>query len=104
MSPTSARYKKSLLNYKGCTHIFITSSAPTRNALGATTGLGQSLVSLVRAVGPAATASLFALSLQHNLLGGQLVYIVLILLVLVALIAAVQLPKVIKRASDQSDD
>ncbi|KAF8518066.1 MFS general substrate transporter [Gautieria morchelliformis] len=87
-----------------CAHIFITSAAPTRNALGTTTGLSQSLVSLARAVGPAATASLFALSLEHNLLGGQFVYIVLVALVLLALSVSSRLPNVMTRASEERGD
>jgi hypothetical protein len=72
--------------------------------LGTTTGLGQSLVSLTRAVGPAATASLFALSLEHNLLGGHLVYIVLIALVLLALSVSSRLANVMTRASEERGD
>ncbi|KAF8528737.1 major facilitator superfamily domain-containing protein [Gautieria morchelliformis] len=88
----------------GCAAIFITSAAPTRNALGTTTGLSQSLVSLTRAVGPAAASSLFALSLEYNLLGGQFVYIVLIALVLLALSVSSRLPNVTTRASDERGD
>jgi hypothetical protein len=99
-SPVSLRKSHSFI---GCAHIFITSAAPTRNSLGATVGLSQSLVSFIRATGPAATASLFAFSLQHNLLGGQLVYVVLVLVVLLVLAIASYLPKVIKRASDPGE-
>ncbi|KAF8513960.1 MFS general substrate transporter [Gautieria morchelliformis] len=88
----------------GCAHIFITSAAPTRNALGTTTGLNQSVVCLTGAVGPAATASLFAFSLEHNLLGGQFVYIVLVALVLLALSVSSRLPNVMTRASDERRD
>jgi hypothetical protein len=88
----------------GCAHIFITSAAPTRNALGTTIGLSQSLVSLTRAVAPAATASLFAFSLEHNLLGGKFVYIVLIALVLLALSVSSRLPNVMTRASEERGD
>ena len=88
----------------GCAHILITSAAPTRNALGATTGLNQSVVSLVRAIGPAAAASLYAFSIQSGLLGGHLVYILLVLLVAVILVYASRLPKVITRASDERGD
>jgi hypothetical protein len=88
----------------GCTHIFVTSAAPTQNALGTTTGLSQSLVALARAVGPAAMGSLFTLSLEHNLLGGQLVYIVLITLVLLAFSLSSRLPNVMTRASEERRD
>ncbi|KAF8574984.1 MFS general substrate transporter [Ramaria rubella] len=84
----------------GCTHIFVASAAPTRNTLGATTGLAQTLVSFTRAVGPAAAAYLYAYSLDKNVLGGQLLYVVLFVLISLALLVATWLPKVVKRASD----
>ncbi|KAG8721454.1 hypothetical protein FRC08_012800 [Ceratobasidium sp. 394] len=52
-----------------CTFIFVTASAPSPSLLGTTNGLAQTLCSLVRALGPAGAASLFALSS-----GGTMVY------------------------------
>jgi len=60
-----------------CIFIFVTSSAPSKTTLGATNGLAQTTVSVMRALGPAGASSLFALSIQKNLAGGWLVYWVL---------------------------
>ncbi|KAH8989287.1 major facilitator superfamily domain-containing protein [Lactarius akahatsu] len=57
--------------------MFVASAAPNKRSLGALNGLAQTVVSTQRAVGPAATASLFAFSLQNNILGGQFAYAVL---------------------------
>lgn len=51
------------------------------------------MASIQRAIGPAASASLFAFSLDQNILGGNFVYIVLICLVIAGLSIAVLLPK-----------
>ncbi len=56
-------------------------------------GLAQTVVSTLRAVGPAAAASLFAFSLQSNILGGQFAYVVLLSLACVGLCVAIQLPR-----------
>ncbi|KAG2153184.1 major facilitator superfamily domain-containing protein [Suillus clintonianus] len=64
----------------GTIFLFITASAPSNNVLGAINGLGQTSASVARAVGPALATSLFALSKEHNILGGNAVYVVLIML------------------------
>ena len=51
------------------------------------------MVSVQRTVGPAAAASLFAFSLENNVLGGNFVYVVLLVVVCAGLGVAVQLPK-----------
>ena len=43
-------------------------------------GLAQSVASLTRAVGPAMASSLFAFSIEHDILGGKLVWLVLFML------------------------
>jgi hypothetical protein len=58
----------------------ITAAAPTNNALGAINGLSHTSASVSRAVGPALATSLFAVSKEHNLLGGNAVFVVLIVL------------------------
>lgn len=73
--------------------MYVSSSAPSRRSLGATNGLAQTVVSIQRAVAPAAAASLFAFSLNNNILGGNFTYIVLVVLVCIGLCIAVQLPK-----------
>ncbi|KAG1742471.1 major facilitator superfamily domain-containing protein [Suillus lakei] len=64
----------------GTISLFITASAPTNNVLGAINGLGQTSASVARIIGPALTTSLFAASKEHNLLGGNAVFVILIML------------------------
>lgn len=73
--------------------MYITSSAPNKGSLGATNGLAQTTASVVRAIGPAAATSLFALSTSRGLLGGHLVYVVLLVGALGALGVASRLPR-----------
>jgi len=72
--------------------IFMTSAAP-KGSLGAMNGMGQTVASVVRAIGPAMSTSLFALSLQYHLLGGYAVYAFLFVLSGLALLLAIRLPK-----------
>ncbi|THU88040.1 MFS general substrate transporter [Dendrothele bispora CBS 962.96] len=60
-----------------CNNLLINNSAPSRESLGSLNGINQSTSSLARSFGPAGTTTLFALSNEHHLLGGQLVHIVL---------------------------
>lgn len=73
--------------------MYVSSSAPSKRSLGATNGLAQTVVSIQRTVAPAAAASLFAFSLNNNILGGNFTYVVLVVLVCIGLCIAVQLPK-----------
>ena len=73
--------------------MYISSAAPNKRSLGATNGVAQTMVSVQRTVGPAAAASLFAFSLENNVLGGNFVYVVLLVVVCAGLGVAVQLPK-----------
>ncbi|EPQ61255.1 MFS multidrug-resistance DHA1 sub-family [Gloeophyllum trabeum ATCC 11539] len=93
-----------LASSRGCSHIFITSAAPTRSSLGATTGLGQTVASFMRVVGPALSASLFAVSLQRDLFGGFLVYLILIILALGTIAGGTLLPTVMKKASEEAEE
>ncbi|KAF8589035.1 member of major facilitator superfamily multidrug-resistance, DHA1 sub-family [Ramaria rubella] len=68
----------------GSIFIYLTHAAPSRSALGATNGLAQTITSIMRSFGPAGATALFALSIKRNLLGGNLVYIVLCLLAIFA--------------------
>ena len=43
-------------------------------------GLGQTTSSIARAFGPAAFSSIFAFSKESNILGGNLIYIILLVL------------------------
>ncbi|KAG6906535.1 hypothetical protein DXG01_013413 [Tephrocybe rancida] len=82
-----------LLQMKGAIFIFIAAAAPNRASLGATNGLSQTTVSLMRAVGPTAATSLFSLSIERDYMGGYLVYYVLLLAVCAGLYVASLLPK-----------
>ncbi|KAI9443939.1 MFS general substrate transporter [Lactarius indigo] len=73
--------------------MYISSAAPNKQSLGATNGIAQTMVSIQRTIGPAAVASLFAFSLENNVLGGNFAYVVMLGMVWVGLGVAVQLPK-----------
>ena len=77
----------------GVIFVYISAAAPNKRSLGATNGIAQMVVSIQRAVGPAAAASLFAFSLDHNILGGNFAYVGLLAIVCVGLGVALQLPK-----------
>ncbi|KZP15402.1 MFS general substrate transporter [Athelia psychrophila] len=61
-----------------CMFIFLSQAAPTQAALGKTHGLGQTVSSVVGSFGPAVATSLVAVSLERNLLGGALGYLLLV--------------------------
>ncbi|CAE6444371.1 unnamed protein product [Rhizoctonia solani] len=60
-----------------CNMLLVNRSAPSRRSLGTVNGLAQMVASASRALGPAAATSLFAISVQKNLLGGSLIWFVL---------------------------
>ncbi|EIM82631.1 MFS general substrate transporter [Stereum hirsutum FP-91666 SS1] len=61
-----------------CNNVLITNSAPSRDSLGAMNGMATACGSLARAFGPVGSTTLFALSVDKNLLSGQLVHVVLV--------------------------
>ncbi|KAF9515288.1 hypothetical protein BS47DRAFT_1484656 [Hydnum rufescens UP504] len=65
----------------GCMYILLTNASPSRAVLGKVHGLAQTAMSLVRAIGPASSTALFALSVEKNLMGGRLVFVVLLMVV-----------------------
>lgn len=73
--------------------MYIATAAPDQRSLGATNGFAQMMTSVQRTIGPAASASLFAFSLDQNILGGNFAYVVLLGVVWAGLGVAVQLPK-----------
>ncbi|KAM6504172.1 Major facilitator superfamily domain containing protein [Amanita muscaria] len=75
-----------------CIFVYVNTSSPNKSSLGATNGVAQTMVSLARAIAPGLVTSLFALSLERNLLGGYAVYVVLFLFSFVSLLFAVRLP------------
>ncbi|KAG9315285.1 MFS general substrate transporter [Chiua virens] len=73
--------------------IFITRAAPNKQSLGSTNGLSQSLTSIARAIGPALTTASFAASKEYNVLGGNLIYVILALLTTFLIILSRRLPE-----------
>ncbi|KAJ3568780.1 hypothetical protein NP233_g5485 [Leucocoprinus birnbaumii] len=76
----------------GAIFIFVTASAPDQRSLGATNGLSQTTVSISRALGPALSTSLFSFSVEHEVLGGYGVYVLMTAFALLALALASLLP------------
>ncbi|KAG0699248.1 MFS transporter [Suillus ampliporus] len=75
-----------------CILMFITAAAPNKRSLGATNGLAQMTASIVRAIGPVMSTSMFAYSIQHNLMGGYAVYVVLVTMSVLAVRFSAKLP------------
>ncbi|KAJ6496298.1 major facilitator superfamily transporter [Mycena sanguinolenta] len=75
----------------GAVFMFLLASAP-QTSRGAVNGLGQTSVSVARAIGPALATSLFSLSVHHNLLGGRAVYAVFLAISVCAVMLARRLP------------
>ncbi|KAF8630793.1 hypothetical protein AX15_002723 [Amanita polypyramis BW_CC] len=75
-----------------CIFIYIIASSPNKNSLGATNGISQTIVSIARAIGPALATSLFSFSVENNILGGYVVYVILFVLSCLALLPALRLP------------
>ncbi|KAJ7220227.1 major facilitator superfamily domain-containing protein [Mycena pura] len=85
--------------YGACTQIFLVDAAPTQNSLGGVNGLAQMVSSILRSVSPSLAASLFAASVSHHLLNGNLVYYVLCFITLCGLRATLLLPKKLRSES-----
>ncbi|KAJ7881005.1 member of major facilitator superfamily multidrug-resistance, DHA1 sub-family [Mycena olivaceomarginata] len=77
----------------GAVFIYISAAAPNRASLGATNGLCQLSVSVMRAIGPAAANSLLSLSMEKGYLHGYMVYYVLMVVTGVALWIGALLPR-----------
>ncbi|KAI0327808.1 MFS general substrate transporter [Cubamyces sp. BRFM 1775] len=77
----------------GCCFMFVTSAAPNRNSLGATNGMAQLAASVVRAIGPAGSTSLFALSIDRWWLQGYGVYVIFTALACVLMLVGLPLPR-----------
>lgn len=87
----------------GCMYIFITLASPSPAGLGRTHAAAQTVFSLMGAIGPASVTSLIAASIQYNLLGGTLAYLVVAVIGLVAFGLAFLIP-VDERRLNQSRD
>ncbi|KAF8668081.1 mfs general substrate transporter [Rhizoctonia solani] len=75
-----------------CNMLLVNRSAPNRRSLGVVNGLAQMVASASRALGPAAATTLFAISVQKDLLGGSLVWFVLATIGILGVMAACQIP------------
>ena len=87
-----------------CINVFITCAAPNKRSLGATNGLAQTTRLVASIVGPAFGASLFAFSVERNLLGGYAVHGVVFLVSSIAVILGLQLPVEVATAWEKEDD
>lgn len=76
----------------GCVYVFITSAAPNQRSLGATNGMALTSAAIARTIAPEMATSLFSFSVEHDLLNGYAVYLVMFLLSCGALWLAMQLP------------
>ena len=83
------------LSISGAVSIFIAAAAPNKASLGATSGLAQLSVSIVRAVGPALASLVYSLSIDedHHYMNGGLAYYVTVALSLGAVWVGTLLPK-----------
>lgn len=75
-----------------CIFIYIAAASPNRASLGATNGIAQLLVSIMRAIGPASATSMFSISIktpEHALFA----YYYLLFLVFVGIGASLLLPR-----------
>ncbi|CEL60269.1 Protein ZINC INDUCED FACILITATOR-LIKE 1 OS=Arabidopsis thaliana GN=ZIFL1 PE=2 SV=1 [Rhizoctonia solani AG-1 IB] len=80
-----------------CVAIYVNSSAPSKDSLGTLNGISQTIISVIRAIGPAAATSLFSLSVEKKIFGGNFVYAVLLAISLTGVYASRWL-KEVKRA------
>ncbi|EUC58979.1 MFS general substrate transporter, putative [Rhizoctonia solani AG-3 Rhs1AP] len=68
-----------------CMAIYVNSSAPSKDSLGTLNGISQTIIAIIRAIGPAAATSLFSLSVEKNILGGYCVYAILLGMIFVGI-------------------
>lgn len=85
----------------GVTFIYISAAAPNKASIGATNGIAQMIVSVMRAVGPATVNSAFSLSIEKNIMGGYFAYWVMLAMVGLTLWVGSLLPR--KLGNEKSD-
>lgn len=68
--------------------IFLKHAAPSKEALGSTFGVGQTVAAIGRGIGPSLASSLFAVTVEHNLLNGWFVWIIVSIIGWISVIAA----------------
>ncbi|KAJ7932790.1 MFS general substrate transporter [Mycena leptocephala] len=79
--------------------LFIMDGAPSRASLGSVNGLAQIVGPTLRSIAPTFASSLFALSVEHHIAGGNMVYIVLIAVALGAVRWSLLLPRTLRSES-----
>ncbi|ETW87073.1 major facilitator superfamily [Heterobasidion irregulare TC 32-1] len=77
----------------GTMQLYLVDSAPSKSAYGTTNGIAQMTASLCRSVSPALASSLYAISLEHNLLGGSMVFCILWIITLAGVFASLHIPR-----------
>ncbi|KAJ7671519.1 major facilitator superfamily domain-containing protein [Mycena polygramma] len=82
------------------TMMFIMDAAPSRASLGSVNGLAQMVGTVLRSIAPSFSSSLFALSAEHHIAGGNLVYYILIALTLTAARCTLLLPRKLRSSSE----
>lgn len=75
-----------------CIFIYIAAASPNRGSLGATNGIAQMLVSIMRSIGPASATSMFSLSIKTPA-HAWFVYYFLLLIVFIAIGTSLLLPR-----------
>lgn len=75
-----------------CIFIYIAAASPNRGCLGATNGLAQVLVSIMRSIGPASAASMFSLSIEAPA-HAWFVYCYLLVVVVIGIGVSLLLPR-----------
>ena len=80
-------------DFSGVIFIYINASAPNRASVGATNGIAQMLVSLMRAIAPAVVNSAFSLSIQKHVMGGYFACWLMVGMVGITLIMVCSLPR-----------
>ncbi|KAJ7911448.1 major facilitator superfamily domain-containing protein [Mycena leptocephala] len=83
------------------TMLFIMDAAPSRASLGSVNGLAQMVGTVLRSIAPSFSSSLFALSAEHQIAGGNLVYFVLIAATLCAVRCSLLLPRKLRSESKE---
>ncbi|KAG7444819.1 MFS general substrate transporter [Guyanagaster necrorhizus] len=81
-------------------HVLVVQSATSRAALGSTNGVAQMAGSGIRGLAPYFASSMFSISLESQIAGGFLVYIIILVLTLVLLWLAFKIPKRFKSADN----
>ncbi|KAG8215032.1 hypothetical protein J3R82DRAFT_8440 [Butyriboletus roseoflavus] len=77
----------------GITFMYISAAAPNKASIGATNGIAQMIVSVMRAIGPAAVNSAFSLSIEKDIMGGYFGYWVMVSMVGLTLWVGYLLPR-----------